>query len=438
MQINKINYEEPLHQLTDFEYGTTLNDNEIRLLQPAQINGGHLSFQIKRVVRAQAPVYTAISYTWGKEEKSETIILDRRKFKVTPNLWSCLYHIGCACRSSAWTCLWVDAICINQNDIPEKNCQVRQMDQIYRGAVCVSAWLGLPPPAQNKEVSSSAGVPPKTPQSIVFNWKDSIADLANRPYWTRRWIVQEFLLGRCIELYCGSTRISDDEFQNILYRKKANNLGVLGLDSVAAARILMARFIDMHPNIPQPLHHLLEENWRSECEDPRDRVFALLGLVHPIERQLLGRFFPDYHIDPDHVRIIALAHCRQNPVSRIQFCSNELALGLGVGTGPQMMKLWRRAEKFNYLDSRSPAEMLEILKLQDKLEEYGGSFPEPPPNPSNSHSLPVRLLFYLLDLLRLVDNIVFAVIGCLGWSIVVVLLGLWSLLLILFLKLIFN
>ncbi|KAK4171963.1 heterokaryon incompatibility protein-domain-containing protein [Triangularia setosa] len=38
--------------------------------------------------------------------------------------------------------LWVDAICINQKDNPERSVQIRIMKDIYRTALAISIWLG--------------------------------------------------------------------------------------------------------------------------------------------------------------------------------------------------------------------------------------------------------------------------------------------------------
>ena len=98
---------------------------------------------------------------------------------------------------------------------------------------------------------------------------------------------------------------------------------------------------------------VLIDHHRSKCKDPRDRVFALLGLIPPGEREILSRFFPDYSITEDYVLIITLAHLTQSPaLSRmlrsgvnITPDSEELFSGLGVGPKSQRRRLLRRAEK---------------------------------------------------------------------------------------------
>ncbi|KAI3317867.1 hypothetical protein HD806DRAFT_359143 [Xylariaceae sp. AK1471] len=74
------------------------------------------------------------------------------------------------------------------------------MHTIYRGAECVSVWLGSLPDSDRGD----------------FKWEDAVLDLANASYWSQRWIIQEFLLARDIEFYYGRNRISWDELMRIL------------------------------------------------------------------------------------------------------------------------------------------------------------------------------------------------------------------------------
>ena len=42
-----------------------------------------------------------------------------------------------------WKYFWIDAICIQQSDVSERNHQVRMMGLIYKRAAFVLAWLGM-------------------------------------------------------------------------------------------------------------------------------------------------------------------------------------------------------------------------------------------------------------------------------------------------------
>ena len=72
--------------------------------------------------------YKALSYTWGPPEPTKLLSLDEIQIQVRENLWQALYHIR---QEDASLRLWVDALCINQEDIPERNEQVSRMGILY-------------------------------------------------------------------------------------------------------------------------------------------------------------------------------------------------------------------------------------------------------------------------------------------------------------------
>lgn len=83
--------------------------------------------------------YTALSYFWGAKTNQSTIFLNGRSFSVTRNLHSALQHIR---ESKRGVSMWIDAICINQNDYQERGHQIAHMRSIYHRASRVMIWLG--------------------------------------------------------------------------------------------------------------------------------------------------------------------------------------------------------------------------------------------------------------------------------------------------------
>lgn len=83
--------------------------------------------------------YEALSYTWGPSRKSHTILLDGCTLAVTENLYMAL---GALRQSQTDRILWIDAICIDQENDLERGHQVRQMSFIYKKAERVMVWLG--------------------------------------------------------------------------------------------------------------------------------------------------------------------------------------------------------------------------------------------------------------------------------------------------------
>jgi hypothetical protein len=88
----------------------------------------------------RSPVYEALSYEWGLPKSESFIVLDGRRTQVRENLYQALLHLRHPEKAST---LWVDALCINQSDVDERNRQVQLMGQIFMRAVKVLAWFGL-------------------------------------------------------------------------------------------------------------------------------------------------------------------------------------------------------------------------------------------------------------------------------------------------------
>jgi hypothetical protein len=86
--------------------------------------------------------FEALSYEWGEPNPTHSkysILLDGKPFSIRENLWEALYHIRDPDKQRR---LWIDAICINENDLEERSHQIGLMGDIYRHAKSVNVWLG--------------------------------------------------------------------------------------------------------------------------------------------------------------------------------------------------------------------------------------------------------------------------------------------------------
>ncbi|KAE9365706.1 hypothetical protein N431DRAFT_287711, partial [Stipitochalara longipes BDJ] len=100
-----------------------------------------------------APKYMALSYTWGSNEKTGTTLVNGKSFSVTKNLGHALGSVFPLLEEHDMY-LWVDAICINQEDLDEKAIQIGLMKLIYDNASEVVAWLG--PESKHSEKAMEA------------------------------------------------------------------------------------------------------------------------------------------------------------------------------------------------------------------------------------------------------------------------------------------
>ena len=132
-----------------YEYDLLEDANaQIRLLRFApSTNQSHLSFEVSCWSVEQAPQYYAISYTWGDDDLLPGLFIDDKILYVRQNchhaLWQVTLHYP-------ETFIWVDSICINQNNTTEKSAQVAMMDGIYKAASIVLICLG--PHSNNSEL----------------------------------------------------------------------------------------------------------------------------------------------------------------------------------------------------------------------------------------------------------------------------------------------
>ncbi|KAE9379583.1 heterokaryon incompatibility, partial [Stipitochalara longipes BDJ] len=128
--------------------------------------------------------YEALSYTWGKPDSFDLKIwVNDCHFSVRQNLHCALK----ALRSTGDRYLWIDTLCINQDDSHEKGHQVGMMDLIYEKAKQVLVWLGKKNPLGFDEWGH---LRPYFRRKWTPHWKQ-LADLFAAAYWRRLWIVQE-------------------------------------------------------------------------------------------------------------------------------------------------------------------------------------------------------------------------------------------------------
>jgi hypothetical protein len=135
--------------------------------------------------------YEALSYTWGHDEHSHSIRVNRGTVGVTQNLFSALLALR---RSTSSRVLWVDALCINQPDLGERAVQVHQMGQIYHCAHQVLVWLGEEADGSTKALelirtmsSHEMTLLEGKPLAERGRLLDPVNHLLCRRYWTRAW-----------------------------------------------------------------------------------------------------------------------------------------------------------------------------------------------------------------------------------------------------------
>lgn len=132
-------------------------------------------------------LYEALSYVWGCSDKPYSISIGRRNLPVTANLYAALLHLRDRFIERT---IWVDAICINQNNLQEQEQQIQYMAEIYSKASRVIVWLGEA--AADSDVAleeirvaaDNESAKPLVSEPI----KASILALLQRPWFERIWV----------------------------------------------------------------------------------------------------------------------------------------------------------------------------------------------------------------------------------------------------------
>lgn len=265
---------------------------EIRLLE---LQAGQNSDPVKcDLVTAsldnQDIAYDALSYTWGTDDASCSMLLAGRTFRIRPNLEVALRRLRKTDRARR---LWVDAVCINQNNIDERNAQVRNMLRIYKTASRVLVWLG--PASDHSHLAMAhrgfmhnfhainqemwdASLSPSSPRYLGF------ADLIGRPWWRRTWVIQEVVVAKAVTVLCGPDEIEWELLGSNL-AQLFQIMGMLGEkapmkisdETLAIAAFRMRRHSETHPSLG--LLEILNAFRSWLATDPRDKVYGLLGLA---------------------------------------------------------------------------------------------------------------------------------------------------------------
>jgi hypothetical protein len=205
-------------------------EDEIRLLILGPGNKSDPIYcHLKHANLSENPVYEAVSYMWGTDQPSYPINISGYTEHVRENLHDALIQLR---RTHGIRVLWIDALCINQDNDQERNQQVAQMGMIYSKAENVCISLG-------RKGSRAGTLRPKHAQetfdfiikvSAVANVKESgLVDLVHSSeelvwvmnffslqYWKRLWIIQEVVLAAKLEIYWVESVISWETLQEFL------------------------------------------------------------------------------------------------------------------------------------------------------------------------------------------------------------------------------
>ncbi|KAF2027293.1 hypothetical protein EK21DRAFT_72158 [Setomelanomma holmii] len=185
--------------------------------------------------------------------------------------------------------LWVDAVCIDQGNIKERNEQVRQMVNIYSLADRVLIDIG----DADEDSDSALDIIADVTSPVTIANSMLVERLLHRPWFMRVWVIQEVARSKVAVVICGSRVVSWDCFTRWPFRQATlPKSDVLWSDHTPGVLNYSSGFASSTGT--EALLRMLRETRASGATDPRDKVFALLGLLSDEERHIYSRLV-DYY-----------------------------------------------------------------------------------------------------------------------------------------------
>lgn len=321
---------------------------QVRLLviEPAASHDDAIVCQLQPALLDDKPDFEALSYVWGAKGSGGSILINNTAHGVFENLEAALRRLRNAhqCRT-----LWIDAICINQDDIQERQEQVLLMARVYQQARQVCVWLGEATLGSSCGMKTLAGSHaratvasgkiqgyPDFADGYNIPWKDMMkssgrmqygydsvilepalgeaCELLNRPWWTRAWIMQECVLASRILIMCGSDTVNWSRTEKSL-KNSFDAWGMRGIKKLYGVVMNQGNhtvpIAAAYEEIIRLRHARRQATWAStnilevlysfrhlNATDPRDKIYAFLGLAPSATD-----FLPDYKSPVSHVYV---------------------------------------------------------------------------------------------------------------------------------------
>lgn len=313
-----------------------LEDGQFRLiyLDSTKSQSDLIHLDLEQHDLDNCPEYEATSYAWtGEDDKDQSSnpIFIGNFYDVALQTKNCASMLKYLRPSRGIRMVWIDAICIDQSNIREREKQVIAMRDIYRNASRVVVYLGPKTVQQSNQEHRRRS---RLDELDAFGEKDTlkIDELFSHRYFRRVWVIQELLLAKslCMPLedsdyYADSTSIKRMDVHWI-------DSKVPWFQHIAGGRMFSRNEIGL----------LLDQTWYSRATDPRDKLFGVLGLADTASHdhkppgngegkgQLDYSLLPDYTLSEKEIFIGLVAYV---VIVLEQWHILERAAGLGTATG---------------------------------------------------------------------------------------------------------
>ncbi|OCK85500.1 HET-domain-containing protein [Lepidopterella palustris CBS 459.81] len=302
-----------------FEYTTLSSSRSIRLVKlndRSKSRNGSVSFSLLTTHFDNAPVYLALSYTWGDPAcpfldlltplpalPVETLC-DGQPFYVGPNLSVALERLEYLIQDKPDMYIWIDAICINQADDAERASQVKMMGEIYTRAQKVYAWLGPKDASSNEALyileqisRPSFETVKRAAGSVDFQFPETYAQklgilpipvgswfawgaLMERSYFNRVWILQEVVNAAEVTFLIGDSQFGMLELEKaVLYLNELHWIQFLRPGPLSMA---MKSSHELRHQIPKKYENLIASTIANGGRSDMMTQLAITRIRHKI------------------------------------------------------------------------------------------------------------------------------------------------------------
>lgn len=276
----------------------------IRLLA---ITSGSEDFCIIHTSLDTAPTYSSVSYSWNNQLRDHDLQIDGSNLKVIENIRTALPHL---IKQASTQFLWIDEICIDQENNEERAGQIRLMSDIYTKCLECLIWLGEGTPESDIAIEAiprisqllklhdpvlvweREGIAVRSPNVLDSPLWKGLVYIFSRPWFRRVWTFQEAVLPENVGFLCGGKVLAfrDIEPMAMDLLNHLSSLQVFFHNSELGEKSLFAGFLrvlkissfknkDQESKEPLDTLKLLYFTRPLTASNRLDKIYGILGLA---------------------------------------------------------------------------------------------------------------------------------------------------------------
>ncbi|KAF9877458.1 heterokaryon incompatibility protein [Colletotrichum karsti] len=301
-----------------------LGESEFRLVRILPARMSKIKCQVRRESISNPPKYVAVSYAWGDAGDTRRLELEGTDIPIPASLHGALDALR---QKNSIVTVWVDRLCIDQQNRDEQTQQVQLMTKIYSKAESVAVWLGaeadrsLAATELLEELAQKAASRERITELLSSRSRQAdisaTVSLFERDYWKRLWVVQEVFNANKLHVYCGSSILPWRVYQKAadVFKERKGDLehyfpgnsqgrtyARASHNHFTYSQILTNQGPSSLPymDVRSPAHfgaesllEVMRVCRRKFASEPKDKVFGILGLL---SEDVRSEFKVDYSL----------------------------------------------------------------------------------------------------------------------------------------------